>query len=97
MIEGIVKARNAGIRMSINCVLNGKNLDDVEELVRLAESLRIGILFEPVHEYGSIPEEVWEEVGTRDREKYARTVDMMMENEEAWEAILSLRSAFFSI
>ncbi len=89
VIEGIVKARNAGIRTSINCVLNGKNLDDVEELVRLAESLRIGVLFEPVHEYGSIPEEVWEEVGIRDREKYARTVDRIIEMKRQGKPILN--------
>ena len=89
VIDGIVKARNAGIRTSINCVLNGKNLDEVDELVKLAENLGVGILFEPVHEYDSIPEEVWEELGIRDREKYARTVDRIIEMKRQGKPVLN--------
>jgi MoaA/NifB/PqqE/SkfB family radical SAM enzyme len=89
VLEGIVMAKNAGIRTSINCVLNGRNLDEVEALVRLAENLGVGILFEPVHEYRSIPEEIWEEIGIRDQDKYVKTVDKIIEMKQQGKPILN--------
>jgi|Deesub1362A_J573_1020465.scaffolds.fasta_scaffold00137_35 MoaA/NifB/PqqE/SkfB family radical SAM enzyme len=89
VLEGIVMAKNAGIRISINCVLNGMNLDEVDELVRLAENLGVGILFEPVHEYGSIPDTVWEEIGIRNQDKYVKTVDRIIEMKRHGKPILN--------
>ena len=64
--------------------MNKKNLDEVNELVRLAENLRVGILFEPLHEHEDIPDAVWAELGIRDRDRYARAVDRITEL-KSWE------------
>lgn len=89
VVEGIKKARDAGIRVSINCVLNSVNLDEVEDLVDLAEELRVGIVFEPINEYESISEEVWEEYGIRDEQKYKKAVDRITEMKKEGRSILN--------
>ena len=63
----------------MNCVLTGKNLDDIETLILLAERLGVKISFEPVHEFPGISEEVWNEIGIRDMEKFRNTVERIIE------------------
>ncbi|MGA9187146.1 MAG: radical SAM protein, partial [Methanosarcina sp.] len=63
----------------MNCVLTGKNLDDIETLILLAKKLRVKVSFEPVHEFPGISEEVWNEIGIRDTEKFRSTVDRIIE------------------
>lgn len=92
VVDGIIEAKNAGIKTSINCVLNAKNLDDVEDLVNLAEKLGVGILFEPLHEYKSIPNTVWKEIGIKDRkdlEKYERVIGKIIEMKKQGKPILN--------
>ncbi len=89
VVEGIKKARDAGIRTSLNCVLNNINLDEVEDLVDLAEELGVGIVFEPINEYQSISEEVWEEYGIRDERKYKQAVDRIIEMKKEGRSVLN--------
>lgn len=89
VVEGIKKANEAGIRTSINCVLNNVNLGEVEDLVDLAEELGVGIVFEPIKEYESIPEEVWEEYGIRDEQKYRQAVDRIIEMKKEGRSVLN--------
>ncbi|RLI74718.1 pyrroloquinoline quinone biosynthesis protein PqqE [Archaeoglobales archaeon] len=89
VIEGIVKARNAGIKTSINCILNNKNLDEVVELVSLAEGIGVGILFEPIHEYENISKDVWDEFGIRDTRKYKEAVDKIIEMKRRGKPVLN--------
>ncbi len=63
----------------MNCVLTGKNLDDIETLILLAKKLRVKVSFEPVHEFPGISEEIWNEIGIRDMEKFRNTVDRIIE------------------
>jgi len=44
----------------MNCVITAKNMDELEDLVHLAESLDTKISFEPLHESFGIDEKVWE-------------------------------------
>lgn len=63
----------------MNCVLTGKNLDDIETLILLAKKLGVKISFEPVHEFPGISEETWKEIGIRDMKKFRNTVDRIIE------------------
>lgn len=63
----------------MNCVLTGKNLDDIETLILLAKKLGVKVSFEPVHEFAGISEEIWNEIGIRDMEKFRNTVDRIIE------------------
>jgi MoaA/NifB/PqqE/SkfB family radical SAM enzyme len=63
----------------MNCVLTGKNLDDIETLILLAKKLGVKISFEPVHEFPGISEDVWNDIGIRNKEKFHCTVDHIIE------------------
>lgn len=63
----------------MNCVLTGKNLDDIETLILLAKKLGVKVSFEPVHEFPGISEEIWNDIGIRDKEKFHYTVDHIIE------------------
>lgn len=59
----------------MNCVLTGKNLDDIETLILLAKKLGVKVSFEPVHEFPGISDEIWNDIGIRNKEKFHCTVD----------------------
>ncbi len=63
----------------MNCVLTGKNLDDIETLILLAQKMGVKVSFEPVHEFPGISQEIWNEIGIRDKEKFHNTVDRIIE------------------
>jgi MoaA/NifB/PqqE/SkfB family radical SAM enzyme len=75
-VRKLQKQRNP---ILMNCVLTGKNLDDVETLILLAKKLKVKISFEPVHEFPGISKEVWNDIGIRDMEKFRSTVDRIIE------------------
>lgn len=79
VLDGIKQAMDRGIPTAINCVISGKNLGEIEELIHLAQELGVWISFEPLHEYEDIPQEVWEEIGVRDMDRYGKTVDRIIE------------------
>lgn len=85
LMKGIKKAievrkqQNKENTILMNCVLSNKNLDDIEPLILLAKELGTKISFEPVHEFSGIGKETWDEIGIRDREKYSRVVDRIIE------------------
>ena len=89
VIEGIKEAKRAGIRTLINCVLSDANIHEAEDLVKMARNLGVGILFEPVHEYRSIPDEVWNEFGIRDRKRYSEIVDRIIEMKKQGEPVMN--------
>lgn len=63
----------------MNCVISGKNLDDIEELVQLAQDIGVKISFEPMYEFKGIDDDVWSSMGIRDMDKYRRTIDRVIE------------------
>ncbi len=80
ILDGIKKAR-VKLRnpLLLNCVISGKNLDDIEELIHLAKELQVKISFEPLYEFSGIEQEVWENMGIHDLDKYKNVVDRIME------------------
>jgi MoaA/NifB/PqqE/SkfB family radical SAM enzyme len=78
VLRGIKKAREKGLNVMLNCVLNGKNLIEVEDLIKLAKALGTWISFEPLQEYEEIPQAVWNEIGIRDLQSYKRAVDSII-------------------
>lgn len=63
----------------MNCVISGKNLDDIEELVQLAQDIGVKISFEPMYEFKGIDADVWASMGIRDMDKYRHTIDRVIE------------------
>jgi len=80
ILPGIKKAKEGRKNpMLLNCVISGKNLDDIEDLIHLADELNVKISFEPLYEFGGIGKTVWDEFGIRDMEKYSKTVERIIE------------------
>ncbi len=79
VLDGIKAAKDAGHEILINCVINGKNLHELEALVHLAESLGIWISFEPINESKGIVADVWDELGIRDICGYESAIDRLIE------------------
>lgn len=84
LMKGIKKARDVRQKQNkdpilMNCVLSGKNLDDIEALIKLAKELGVKISFEPVHEFPGIESETWNEFGIRDEEKFRKVVNRIIE------------------
>ena len=80
ILPGIIKAKEIMKNpLLLNCVISGKNLDDIEELIRLAKDLDVKISFEPMYEFKGIDKGAWENMGIRDTDKYRRTVTRIME------------------
>ncbi|MDI6889270.1 MAG: radical SAM protein [Methanocellales archaeon] len=94
VLDGIKEARDGGITAVINCVISGKNLDEIEELIHLAQELGVWISFEPLHEYEDIPQEVWEDVGIRDMRKYEKTIDKIIELKEEGFPVINSKTYF---
>ncbi|MDD1742044.1 MAG: radical SAM protein, partial [Methanotrichaceae archaeon] len=79
VLEGIKAAQEMGHRILINCVICGKNLNELEDLVRMAESLGTSISFEPVHEMESIDRKVWQEIGLKNSHDLSCAVNRLIE------------------
>jgi len=79
VLEGIEAAQDAGHQVLINCVISGKNLDEVEDLVRLAQEMGTLISFEPLHVFEGMEREVWDEMAIRDLSRYRKTMDRLLE------------------
>ncbi|MBA1342571.1 MAG: 7,8-dihydro-6-hydroxymethylpterin dimethyltransferase [ANME-2 cluster archaeon] len=78
VLDGIMEAKEAGHSILLNCVISGKNLDELRNLVYLARDLGVWISFEPIHEFGGISGRVWDELGIRDMGAYRRAVDQII-------------------
>jgi MoaA/NifB/PqqE/SkfB family radical SAM enzyme len=78
-IAGIKAAKEAGHEVLINCVINSKNVSELEDLVHLAGSLGTMISFEPLHESSGIDETVWGTLGIRDIPRYEEAVQRLIE------------------
>ncbi|MEZ5335558.1 MAG: radical SAM protein [Methanolobus sp.] len=52
IMPGIIKAREQIQNpLLMNCVISGRNLDDIEELITMARELDVKISFEPMYEF----------------------------------------------
>lgn len=89
VLEGIRVARTAGHEVLMNCVISGKNIDELEDLVNLAEELGVRISFEPINESSGIANEVWDELGIRDLPRYQRAVDRLVELKKSGAPIIN--------
>lgn len=79
VIEGIKAAQSSGHEVLMNCVISGRNLGELGDLVRLAQDLETWISFEPLHESRGIPKDVWDAKGIRDRQAYEKAVEGLIE------------------
>jgi MoaA/NifB/PqqE/SkfB family radical SAM enzyme len=79
VVKGIEIARDAGHEILINCIISGKNQDELEELVNLARSLGVWISFEPLHEHSSIDSAVWDDLGRKDLAGYVKAIDRLID------------------
>ncbi|MHC1602424.1 MAG: radical SAM protein [Methermicoccaceae archaeon] len=79
VLRGVRAARERGMGVLLNCVINELNLDELGELVALARELGCIISFEPVAEYEEIPDSTWDVLGIRSYEKYAKAIDGLTE------------------
>ena len=79
VLGGIRAARTAGHEILMNCVISGKNVHELEDLVNLAEELGVRISFEPINESLGIAKEVWDELGIRNLPKYQKAIDRLVE------------------
>lgn len=79
VLEGIRAAQQAGHETLMNCVISGKNVGELEDLVHLAESLGCWISFEPMHESFGIEETVWSSLRIRDIPAYERALSRLIE------------------
>jgi MoaA/NifB/PqqE/SkfB family radical SAM enzyme len=89
VLQGIKVAQEAGHEILMNCVISGKNLHELEELVHLAESLGTWISFEPLHESKGIGEDVWNSIGIRDRPQYEAAVSRLIELKKSGAPIIN--------
>lgn len=78
ILRGIEKAKEKELNIMLNCVLNEKNLAEVEDLIKLAKTLGTWISFEPLQEYEEISQSVWNEMGIRSMQSYRRAVDSII-------------------
>ena len=57
-VKGIMKLRDAGGRVVINCVLSKLNQDSAEKMVELARLMGVKIAFDPMEEFAGCNEEL---------------------------------------
>jgi len=79
ILAGIRAAQQAGHEVLMNCVISGKNVDELEDLVHLAKSLGCWISFEPMHESPGIEEKVWGPLRISDIPAYEQALDRLIE------------------
>lgn len=89
VFRGIRAAGTAGHEVLMNCVISGKNVDELEDLVCLAEELGAQISFEPLNESPGIAKEVWEELGIRDLPKFQKAIDRLVELKKSGAPIIN--------
>jgi MoaA/NifB/PqqE/SkfB family radical SAM enzyme len=89
VLEGIKAARSAGHEILMNCVISGKNLDEIEDLVNLAKDLEVWISFEPINESEEIERKVWNELGIRDTAKYEEIIERLIELKKSGAPIIN--------
>lgn len=79
IMPGIVKAKEVMDNpVLINCVISGKNQDDIKELIIMANDLGVKISFEPIHRFQDIDNETWENMGIKDIERHQNTIDTII-------------------
>lgn len=86
---GIRAAKTADHEILINCVISAKNVDELEDLVNLAEESGVRISFEPINESPEIAKEVWEELGIRDLPGYQKAIDRLIELKKSGAPIIN--------
>jgi len=79
ILDGIRAARKAGHEILMNCVISGRNLGELDDLVHLAESLGCWISFEPMHESSGIDDRIWDSIAIRDIFAYEMAVEKLID------------------
>ncbi len=79
VLDGIRAAQLAGHEILMNCVISGKNVAELADLVHLAESLGCWISFEPMHESLGIEEKVWNSLRIQSIPAYEQALDQLIE------------------
>jgi len=89
VLDGIKAAKADGHQILMNCVISQKNLQELDNLVRLAEELGVYISFEPINESPQIAKEVWDELGIKDVPRYEMAVQSLIEQKRAGAPIIN--------
>jgi MoaA/NifB/PqqE/SkfB family radical SAM enzyme len=79
ILYGIRAAKKAGHDILMNCVISGRNVNELSDLVNLAESLGCWISFEPMHESPEIDPKVWDSLAILDIPAFEKAIDGLIE------------------
>jgi MoaA/NifB/PqqE/SkfB family radical SAM enzyme len=79
ILDGIRAAKKAGHEILMNCVISGKNVQELGDLVQLAQSLGCWISFEPIHESPEIDNNVWSRLAVSDIPLFEKAIDDLIE------------------
>ena len=79
VLEGIRAAQQAGHEILMNCVISGKNVAELADLVTMAESLGCWISFEPMHESFGIGDDVWSSLRIKNIPAYEQAIERLIE------------------
>ncbi len=89
ILDGIRAARKAGHDILMNCVISGKNVHELSDLVNLAESLGCWISFEPMHESEEIDPKIWGALAILDIPAFERAIEGLIELKESGAPIIN--------
>ncbi|WGI16787.1 radical SAM protein [Methanonatronarchaeum sp. AMET-Sl] len=92
IIKGIKEAKKKNIMTSINCVITQKNLDELTDLVKLADELDIIISFEPVYKNKEIDNETWSKTGIKNNKKHKNAINKLIEMKEQGYPIINSKT-----
>lgn len=89
VLDGIREAQQAGHEILMNCVISGKNVAELDDLVALAESMGCRISFEPMHESSGIEERVWSSLRIQNIPAYELAIDRLIELKKSGAPIIN--------
>ncbi|MBP2030045.1 MoaA/NifB/PqqE/SkfB family radical SAM enzyme [Methanohalophilus levihalophilus] len=76
----------------LNCVISNRNIHELRDLVLLADDLGAMISFEPMYEFSSIEDNVWDKIGVRDKNQHRMAVDDLIHMKEAGYPIINSKT-----
>ena len=89
VLDGIRAAKSAGHDILINCVISGKNINELADLVQLAQSLGCWISFEPMHSSPEISHEVWADLAVVDVPGFEAAIERLIELKKSGAPIIN--------
>lgn len=90
ILPGIIKAKTIMKNpILMNCVISGKNLNDIENLIILAKNLKVKIGFEPLHEFFSIEKDSIDDMKITDINQYKKIINKIIKMKKSGYPIIN--------